>query len=58
MMLIICTKVRESFSKGFRVTDLNRRVNARKVANVDVGGMDIQTHAGTDGKPDPYSNHA
>ena len=34
-MLYICTKFCESISKGFRVTDLNIRVKARVVANVD-----------------------
>ena len=37
MMLYICTKFCESFSKDFRETDLNRTVNARVVANVDAG---------------------
>ena len=37
MLLNICTK-------GFRVTDLNSRVNARVIANVDARWMDIWTH--------------
>ena len=41
MMLYICTKFCENISKGFRVTDLNIRVNARVVANVDAH-MDTQ----------------
>ena len=40
----------ESISKGFRVTDLTRRVNARVVANVDAGWINLQTHALTDKK--------
>ena len=35
MLLYICKKVCESISKGFRETDLNSRVNARVVTNVD-----------------------
>ena len=35
MMLYICTKFCEIISKGFRITDLNSRVKARVVANVD-----------------------
>ena len=54
MMLNICTKVYESTSKGFRVTNLNSMVNARVVDNVVAGQPDIQTHARTDEKPDPY----
>ena len=34
-MFYICTKFCRSSSKGFRVTDLNSRVDARVVANVD-----------------------
>ena len=58
MMLYICTKFCESISNGFRVTDLNSRVNTMVAANVDAGQTDgqtdIQTHAQMDGKPDPY----
>ena len=32
-MLYICTKFCQSISKGFRVMDLNSRVDARVVAN-------------------------
>ena len=35
-MLYICTKFCQSTSKGFRVTDLNSRINARVVVNVDL----------------------
>ena len=35
MMLYICTKFCKNISKGYRVTDLNIRVCARVVANVD-----------------------
>ena len=34
-MFYICTKFYRSSSKDFRVTDLNSRVDARVVANVD-----------------------
>ena len=34
-MLYICTKFCQSISKGFRVTDLNIRIDARVAANVD-----------------------
>ena len=44
MMLYICTKVCGSVSRGFRVKDLNSKVNARVVANVDSGWTDIQTN--------------
>ena len=37
MMLYICTKVCESISKGFGVTNLNSKVNARVVTNIDAG---------------------
>ena len=37
MMLYICTKFCESFSKDFREIDLNCRVNTRVVANTDAG---------------------
>ena len=40
MMLYICTKFCESISKGFRVTDLNSRVNTMVAANVDAGQTD------------------
>ena len=49
MMLYICTQFCENISKGFRVTDLNIRVSAMVVANVDAQ-MDVLT----DGKLDPY----
>ena len=49
MMLYICTKFCKNIPKGFRVTDLNIRVDTRVVANVDA-----RTDARTDGKPDPY----
>ena len=48
MILYTCTKFCESISKGFRITDLNSRVNARVVATVDAGRTDIRTHARTD----------
>ena len=35
IMLYICTKICENISNGFKVTDLNSRVEARVVANVD-----------------------
>ena len=35
IMLYICTKFCQSISKGFRVTDPDKRVDARVVANVD-----------------------
>ena len=41
--LYICTKFCESISKGFTVTDLNSRVNARVVTNVDARWTDIHT---------------
>ena len=40
-MLYICIKFCQSNSKGFWVTDPNRRVDARVVANVD--GTDVRT---------------
>ena len=42
MMLYICTKFCESISKGFSVTDLSSRVNARVVANVDARWKDTR----------------
>ena len=38
-MLYICTKICHSISNGFRVTDLDSRVDARVVTIVD-GGVD------------------
>ena len=35
IMLFICTKFCQSISKGFRVTDLDNKVDAWMVANVD-----------------------
>ena len=43
IMLYICTKFCHSVTKGSRVTDLEFKVNARVVADVD-GHMDIQTN--------------
>ena len=43
IVFYICTKFCRSSSKGFRVTDLNSRVDARVVANVD-GRTDEQTN--------------
>ena len=43
IMLYICTKFCHSITKGFRVTDLEFKVDARVVANV-YGRMDIQTN--------------
>ena len=49
IVFYICTKFCQSISLGFRVTDLNSRVDARVVANVDG-----RTYGQTYGKPDPY----
>ena len=43
----------QTISKGFRVTDLDSRVDARVVANAD-GRTDGCMVGRTDGKPDPY----
>ena len=48
-MLYICAKFCQSISYGFRVTDLNSRVNARVVTNVD-GQTDAQTDVCTNGQ--------
>ena len=47
--MIFIPNVCERFTKGFRVTDQNSRVDARVVANVDG-----RTDGRTNGKPDPY----
>ena len=39
-MLYICTKFCQSISKGFRVIDLNARIDPRVVANLE-GGTDV-----------------
>ena len=49
MMLYICTKFGASISKGFRVTDLNSRVNIRVVANVDDEWTEGRMDTGTNG---------
>ena len=59
MVFYICTKFCRGSSKGFRVTELNSRVDARVVANVDgrtYGRTDDgRTNGRTNGrKPDPY----
>ena len=46
-------QVLSNISYGFRVTDLNIRIDARVVANVD-GGTYGRTDRRTDGKSDPY----
>ena len=50
MVFYICTKVCQSISQGFSILDMNSRVDARVVANVD-GRTDVRTY----GKPDPYT---
>ena len=42
MMFYICSKFCQSISYGFRVRDLNSRVDARVVAKVD-GRTDVRT---------------
>ena len=48
-MLYICPKFCRSNSKGFRVTNLNSRVDARVVANVD-GQTYGRTYGRTNGR--------
>ena len=44
MLFYTCVKFFESIPKEFRVTDLNSRVDARVVANVDARRTDTRTN--------------
>ena len=52
-MLCFYAKFGQRISKGFRDIDLDSRVDARVIANVD-GRTYGQTDVRMDGKPDPY----
>ena len=51
--VFIGAKFYESISEGFRVTDLNSRVDARMVANVD-DSTDGRTYGRTDKRTDRW----